>query len=137
MRSILIAEDESRIAAFLEKGLQQNGYRPKIAADGAQALQYLDLENFDLLILDIGLPILDGWEVLKQLRDRKKSVSVILITACDEAREKVPEFSDIVDDFLPKPFRFKHLLASVRHCLTTKHELVERLSHKVHQLQYF
>ena len=126
MRSILVAEDESRIAAFLEKGLLKNGYRSTIATDGAQALRCLDVEDFDLLLLDIGLPVLDGWEVLSKLREGRKPISVILITARDEAREKVSDFSDVVDDYIAKPFRFKHLIDRIRHCLNENSTLVEK-----------
>ncbi|MDY6938944.1 MAG: response regulator [Cyanobacteriota bacterium] len=131
MRPILIAEDESRIAAFLKKGLQKNGYHSTLATDGAQALQLLDREDFSLLILDIGLPVLDGWEVLKRLREHHNSVAVIVITARDDAREKIAEFSDVTDVLLTKPFRFNNLLTSVRQCTQNSPELVDRPTYPI------
>ena len=139
MRSILIAEDESRIAAFLEKGLLKNGYRSTIATDGAQALSFLDVENFDVLLLDIGLPVLDGWEVLSKLRKRNRPISIILLTARDEALEKVSEFSDIVDDYIAKPFRFQYLIDRIRNCLNENSKWAEKsfsYTCRVHPFSY-
>lgn len=117
MVSILIAEDESRIAAFIEKGLQKQGYETQVATDGREVLSLLESEHFDLMLLDIGLPILDGWQILAQLQKQHKSIPIIVVTARDDVQEKVTEFPSLVSGCLSKPFRFNHLIAIVSQCL--------------------
>ena len=109
MSSILIAEDESRIAAFIEKGLRKNGLETAIATDGEQALLMMQSNNFDLLLLDLGLPVKDGWTVLKELRNRGKQIPIIIISAFDPTNE-IAE----INEYIIKPFRFQDLLARVK-----------------------
>lgn len=113
MCCILIVEDEPRIAAFLEKGLQKNGFSTAIANNGEQALEMAQSHHFDLLLLDLGLPIKDGWTVLKELHNQGKYIPVIVVTACDDLNSK----SYLVEDYIIKPFRFQSLLEKVRICL--------------------
>ncbi len=109
MTSILIAEDESRIAAFIEKGLRKNGFDTAIAKDGEQALLMLQSNNFDLILLDLGLPVKDGWTVLKELRSQGKQIPIIIVSAFNPTNE-IAE----VNDYIVKPFRFQDLLARVK-----------------------
>jgi two-component system copper resistance phosphate regulon response regulator CusR len=109
MSCILIVEDESRIAAFLEKGLQKNGFHTAIATDGEQALEMAQIQDFDLLLLDLGLPIKDGWTVLKELRSQGKLMPVIVVTARDDIDPK----SYPIQDYIIKPFRFQNLLEKI------------------------
>jgi DNA-binding response OmpR family regulator len=111
---ILIAEDEPRLASFLEKGLRANGFVTAIAADGAKAsLMALD-DEFDLLVLDLGLPGKDGTDVLRELRASGQRMPVIILTARDDVTDTVSSLEGGADDYVTKPFRFEELLARVR-----------------------
>lgn len=114
MKSILIIEDEARIATFLEKGLRKNGFTTAVAADGNQASLMALSSNFDLLLLDLGLPGKDGWTVLKELRAQGKQLPIIIVTARGDERDKAAGLEAGADDYVTKPFRFEELLARVR-----------------------
>jgi DNA-binding response OmpR family regulator len=114
MSRILIAEDEARIASFLEKGLRANGFTTVVASDGPQALQLAGSGEFDLLILDLGLPGIDGLDVLSALRRQDHSLPVVILTARDSVRDTVAGLEGGADDYIAKPFRFEELLARVR-----------------------
>jgi two-component system, OmpR family, copper resistance phosphate regulon response regulator CusR len=116
---ILIAEDEERIASFLEKGLVAAGFSTTVAVDGPSALLKALSGGFDLLILDIGLPGKDGFEVLREIRERNTSLPVIILTARDSARDAVAGLEGGADDYVRKPFPFEELLARVRTRLRT------------------
>jgi two-component system, OmpR family, copper resistance phosphate regulon response regulator CusR len=111
---ILIAEDERRIASFLEKGLRANGFTTDVVADGEEALRLARSGRFDLLILDIGLPGKDGFEVLRELRQSDDRLPVVILTARDSVGDTVAGLEGGADDYIPKPFRFEELLARVR-----------------------
>lgn len=114
MAAILIAEDEARIASFLDKGLRAAGHTTTVAADGRQALEDAASGEFDLLILDIGLPTMTGFEVLETLRGQGSTVPVIILTARDSVTDTVAGLEGGADDYMSKPFRFEELLARVR-----------------------
>jgi len=114
MNRILIAEDEPRIASFLEKGLKANGFTTVIVDDGQATARMADSKDFDLLILDLGLPGKDGLEVLEELRGRGETLPVIILTARDDVADKVAGLEGGADDYVTKPFRFEELLARVR-----------------------
>jgi two-component system, OmpR family, copper resistance phosphate regulon response regulator CusR len=111
---ILIAEDEARIASFLEKGLRANGFTTDVASDGGAALSLALTRRFDLVILDLGLPGMDGLEVLRTLREAGRDVPVVILTARDGVRDTVAGLEGGADDYIAKPFRFEELLARVR-----------------------
>jgi two-component system copper resistance phosphate regulon response regulator CusR len=111
---ILIAEDEERIASFLEKGLQANGFETSVADDGAVALDLARSGRFDLVILDLGLPTLDGFTVLHALRNAGIRLPVVILTARDEPSQTVAGLESGADDYMTKPFKFQELLARVR-----------------------
>ena len=114
MNRILIAEDEPRIASFLEKGLRAKGYTTTIATDGTEALSMALDDNFDLLLLDLGLPEKDGLAVLEQLRGQGVTVAIIILTARDDIKDKLAGLEGGADDYMTKPFRFEELLARIR-----------------------
>ncbi len=114
MSRILIAEDEERIASFLEKGLRAHGYATQVASQGDTALREALSGNYDLLVLDLGLPGLDGMDVLRELRSASSRLPVVVLTARDDVSEKVAGLEAGADDYVTKPFRFEELLARVR-----------------------
>jgi two-component system copper resistance phosphate regulon response regulator CusR len=114
MNRILIAEDEVRITSFLEKGLKANGFNTAVAADGNEALELARSGEFDLVILDIGLPGKDGFTVLQELRARDTRTPVIILTARIGVTDTVTGLEGGADDYVAKPFRFEELLARVR-----------------------
>jgi DNA-binding response OmpR family regulator len=114
MSCILIAEDERRIAAFIEKGLRKYGFSTAIATDGEQAVLMAQSDEFDLLLLDLGLPVKDGWTVLAELRRQGKQLPVIIVTARDDVAQKKVGLQYGANDYITKPFRFQDLLARVR-----------------------
>jgi two-component system, OmpR family, copper resistance phosphate regulon response regulator CusR len=116
---VLIAEDEPRIASFIEKGLRANGFSTSVAADGGIARAQAASGEFDLLVLDIGLPVMDGFEVLRRLRAERNPIPVIILTARDSVQDTVAGLEGGADDYMPKPFRFEELLARVRLRLAT------------------
>jgi DNA-binding response OmpR family regulator len=111
---ILIAEDEPRLASFLKKGLHAEGFATTLTADGGSASLMARDEDFDLMILDIGLPGKDGFTVLRELRAASQRLPVVILTARDELEDKVGGLEGGADDYVSKPFRFEELLARVR-----------------------
>jgi DNA-binding response OmpR family regulator len=111
---ILIAEDEERLAAFLEKGLRANGFTATVVRDGPTALAIARDDDFDLLVLDLGLPGLDGMTVLRTIRAQGQRLPVLVLSARDDVQDKVAGLEHGADDYVTKPFRFEELLARVR-----------------------
>jgi len=111
---ILIIEDEERISSFVAKGLRADGHRTTAVADGNEGLDLALTGSYDLAILDIGLPSLDGFGLLERLRDQGSRMPVIVLTARDSVSDTVSALEGGADDYMPKPFRFAELLARVR-----------------------
>jgi DNA-binding response OmpR family regulator len=114
VKRILVVDDEPRITAFLEQGLRGQGFATTVADDGALASALARDADFDLVLLDIGLPGKDGFEVLREIRSRGERLPVILLTARDEVADRVAGLDSGADDYLPKPFSFQELLARIR-----------------------
>jgi DNA-binding response OmpR family regulator len=111
---ILIAEDEPRIASFLEKGLNANGFSTATTGDGEEAVRMAQDFDFDLLILDLGLPKVDGQQVLRRIRERGERMPVIILTARQGVSDTIEGLDGGADDYVTKPFIFDELLARVR-----------------------
>jgi DNA-binding response OmpR family regulator len=114
MARILIVEDEQRIASFIAKGLTAEGHTTVTVGDGAEGLDHALSDEFDLMVLDIGLPRLSGFDVLDQLRAQGSRMPVIVLTARDSVTDTVSALDSGADDYMSKPFRFAELLARVR-----------------------
>jgi len=111
---ILIIEDEVRLSKHIASALLQAGHDPVVIHDGETALGEIEDKPFDLLILDIGLPGMDGFEVLRRLRAKKMSHRVLILTARGELNDRVTGLQLGADDYLAKPFAMQELLARVR-----------------------
>src|SRR6202142_1651359 len=111
---ILVVEDEKKPASFVRKGLQAEGFPADICNNGDDALAAARTTPFDVIVLDIMLPGRDGLSVLRQLRERKNAVPVLLLSARGEVNERVDGLNAGADDYLPKPFELAELVARVR-----------------------
>lgn len=118
MTRILIAEDESSISAFVRRGLESAGYETVTAEEGDRALEEALHGDVDLVLLDIGLPVMDGFEVLEAIRGAGSAVPVIMLTARTSTRDTVAGLEGGANDYVPKPFTFEELLARVRRRLS-------------------
>lgn len=120
MSTVLIVEDEARIASFIAKGLKAAGFTSHQTASGTEAVALAVHGNFDLVVLDVGLPDIDGFEVLERLRGQGVSVPVIMLTARSSVEDRVAGLEGGADDYMPKPFSFEELLARIRLRLRTE-----------------
>jgi len=111
---ILVVEDEHRLAAVLKQGLLEQGYAVDVAHDGEVGLGLAELEPYDLLVLDVMLPGLDGLALCRRLRAKGRHMPVLLLTARDAVDDRVTGLDSGADDYLTKPFAFRELLARVR-----------------------
>ncbi|MBO9368999.1 MAG: response regulator transcription factor [Chloroflexi bacterium] len=111
---ILVVEDEPGIARFIRQGLSEAGYAVDVASDGEEGLDYALAAPYDLLVLDILLPKMDGLRLLRELRERGVRTPVLLLTALDTVEDRVKGLDSGADDYLVKPFAFPELLARVR-----------------------
>jgi DNA-binding response OmpR family regulator len=114
MNRILIVEDEPRLASFLEKGLRANGFTTTTVYDGFEATVRASDAEFDLMVLDLGLPGKDGLRVLRDVRAAGHRLPVVILSARDDTEVKVAGLERGADDYVTKPFRFEELLARVR-----------------------
>ncbi|HKI48576.1 MAG TPA: response regulator transcription factor [Desulfobacteria bacterium] len=139
---ILIVEDEKKVAGFIKKGLEEETYAVDVAYDGEEGFHLAAMNQYDMIILDLMLPKMDGLEVLTRLRDKKVSTPILLLTAKDAVDDKVTGLNKGADDYLTKPFAFSELLARIRSLLRrgqseTQTELkvgdliLDMVSHKV------
>lgn len=112
--TILVVEDEKKLAGFIAKGLEESGFTVTVCHNGDEAYALVDVEVYDLIVLDIMLPGRDGLSILKNLRDRKNTVPVILVTARSEMNERIAGLNAGADDYIVKPFYIDELLARVQ-----------------------
>lgn len=114
MNRVLIAEDEERIASFIKKGFEANGFTTTVVDDGASAALRARDSDFDLMVLDLKLPEKDGLQVLSDIRERGERIPVIILTANDEVDTTVAGLEGGADDYMRKPFSFDELLARAK-----------------------
>lgn len=124
---ILIVEDENKIAAFIRRGLMENGFVVDVAEDGEQGLEYALARKMDLIILDVALPKRDGWSFMEEIRRANIQTPVLFLTAHDSVSDRVKGFDLGADDYLIKPFHFSELLARVRSLLRRSPERREEV----------
>jgi DNA-binding response OmpR family regulator len=111
---ILVVEDERNVAAFIEQGLKEEGYVVDLAEDGELALEFVQAYPYDLIILDVLLPKLDGRRVAQTLRARGIPTPILMLTALDDIDDRVAGLDSGADDYLVKPFAYRELLARIR-----------------------
>ncbi|NIS61551.1 MAG: response regulator [Proteobacteria bacterium] len=117
---ILVVEDEKKVASFIKKGLEEEHYAVDIAYDGEEGLALAQINEYDLILLDIMLPKLDGMEVLRRIRGNGSGVPILILTAKDSVEDIVTGLDTGSDDYLTKPFSFAELVARVRALLRRK-----------------
>ncbi|APJ03419.1 heavy metal response regulator transcription factor [Silvanigrella aquatica] len=117
---ILIIEDAEKTASFLKKGLTEKGYVVDIESNGQEGLYLAQMNNYDLIILDVMLPEMDGWSILKELRTSDNKTYIIMLTARDDIDDKVKGLNLGADDYLVKPFAFSELVARIQTILRRK-----------------
>lgn len=127
MNRILIVEDEDRIASFVSKGLQAEGFTPTVVGDGVTGLDYALTGDFDLMILDIGLPGMDGFAILNRVSVERPKLPVIVLTARDSVTDTIAALEGGAADYMSKPFRFGELLARIRLRLRSHGEAQEEV----------
>lgn len=118
---ILLAEDEVDLNNVVTRYLKKNGYSVDSVLDGEEALDYLEYSEYDLVILDIMMPKVDGFEVIKKLRNKGNHTSVLMLTARDSAEDKVKGLDLGADDYIVKPFDFNELMARIRAVVRRKY----------------
>ncbi len=126
MQTILIVEDEKRVADLLKIGLEENGYQTMVAYDGAMGLRLFQSNSFQLVISDIILPKLDGFELCKEIRKVNERIPILMLTALGSADDKLEGFNAGADDYMVKPFDFRELNARVKVLLKRNAETVVR-----------
>lgn len=111
---ILIIEDEPKVADFIRKGLSESGYETDIAYDGEMGKRQAVKNDYDLVLMDVVLPYINGIELCKQIREKKQNLPVLMLTALGTTEDKVSGFDAGADDYLVKPFEFRELLARIK-----------------------
>lgn len=120
MAHIFLVEDEQRVAAFIQKALEENNYGVDVVGNGAEAVKQFSNKPYDLIILDILLPHLNGVEVCRHIRQKDKNIPILMLTALSSIDDKVNGLNTGADDYLVKPFHFKELLARIEALLRRK-----------------
>ena len=120
MYKILVVEDEQRVAELLKTGLEENGYDVSVAVDGAQGLSLFFKEKFDIIVSDIILPKMGGFDMCKEIREEDSNIPILMLTALGSTDDKLEGFDSGADDYLTKPFDFRELLARIAVLLKRK-----------------
>jgi len=111
---LLLVEDETKVATFIKKGLERQGFTVEIAEDGKEGKRFFDERTYDLLILDVNLPYMDGIHLAQYIRTKNTQVPILMLTALDTTADKLAGFDAGIDDYLVKPFDFMELVARLK-----------------------
>jgi two-component system, OmpR family, copper resistance phosphate regulon response regulator CusR len=111
---LLLVEDETKVATFIKKGLERQGFTVEIAEDGKEGKRFFDERTYDLLILDVNLPFIDGIQLAHYIRTKNTQVPILMLTALDTTADKLAGFDAGIDDYLVKPFDFMELVARLK-----------------------
>ncbi len=130
-KRILIIEDDQRIAQTISKGLVEQGMKTEIAYDGKIGTKYAVSGNFDLILLDLNLPEINGYQVAENVRKVDKDTPILMLTALGETEDKIEGFEKGADDYLVKPFDFRELLVRIKSLLKRSKTAQEEENHKV------
>lgn len=125
MKKVLIIEDDQRIAQNLSKGLEEKGFFTQIAYDGKMGLRFYESGGFDILLLDLNLPHINGYEVARIIRQRDQNTPILMLTALGETEDKLEGFEKGADDYMVKPFDFRELVARMQVLLKRKSDETE------------
>jgi heavy metal response regulator len=139
---VLVVEDEDKIAGFIKRGLKEEGYSVDVASDGEKGCFLASTEDYDLIVLDIKLPKVDGLAVCRTVREENKTVPILMLTVKDSVKDKVAGLDSGANDYLTKPFAFEEFLARCRALLRSREPqpqttlqagdlVIDLLSHKV------
>ncbi len=123
---LLLVEDETKVAAFIKKGLERQGFTVEIAEDGREGQRFFDERTFDLIILDVNLPFMDGVELAAYIRAKNTQIPILMLTALDTTADKLAGFDAGVDDYLVKPFDFMELVARLKALLKRAIKTIEQ-----------
>ena len=129
MNRICLVEDEHKVSALIKNGLEEHNYLVNIAADGARGLELITKNSFDLLILDVNLPVMSGIELCKQVRLSNPHIPVLMLTALGSVDNKVTGLKAGADDYLVKPFHFRELLARIEALL--RRQTIDRVEAEI------
>lgn len=129
--TILVVDDDEKITSMLRRGLAFEGYRVEVANDGSQGLRLMMEQEPQLMILDVMMPHLDGWEVCRRVREGGSDIPILMLTAKDEISDRVKGLDIGADDYLVKPFALEELLARVRVLLRRRSERPEKPTNKL------
>jgi len=119
---ILIVEDEIKVANFIKNGLDEYGFFSNIAFDGLMGLKFIQQNDYDLIILDLNLPVINGYELCKEIRKKNYRMPILMLSAFSSTDDKVSGFESGADDYLVKPFEFKELIARINALLKRSKE---------------
>ncbi len=127
---ILVVEDEPKVAAFIKQGLEEQGYEVDVVYDGQMGKKFAINKTYDIMLLDIIIPYINGIELCKQIKEEKSNMPILMLTALGTTEDKVSGFDSGADDYLVKPFEFKELLARIR-ALTKRSRGMNEVSNKL------
>jgi two-component system copper resistance phosphate regulon response regulator CusR len=113
-RKILIVEDEPKIADSLKLGLSEHGFEVEVGYDGQTGLKLFESNTYNIIVLDINIPVINGYELCKLIRQRNTHIPVIMLTAFSSLNDKIEGYDAGADDYIIKPFEFKELLMKIR-----------------------
>ncbi len=132
---VLVVEDEERLARVVRRVLEQEGYQVDVAGDGASAVSLAQQSRYDVMVLDVMLPVMDGFQVCRVLRESGNPLPILMLTALGEVHDRVQGLDTGADDYLVKPFAFDELLARIRALLRRRPEVVQETVLRVADLE--